>query len=280
MTTAPAHPYIVYRTRAEFGDGTLSADVWRRVPRTQRFVDVLGGTPALYDTTAALLWDDRNLYVGIWCESPFVEARVSVRDELVCVESDVEVFIDGGDAYYELQLNARNTVYEVFYIWKDAYVRADASTYPNSTYGMPARSPTTPITTTPPTASGRVHIRAATGGRFDWDFPGLQTAVHVRGTINDPTVEDEGWTAEIAFPWDGMSWLADGKSLPPNPGDAWRISPARDEKLRIGGDDVFAGWLSTRIGSVDNHRPERFMEAILSDHLVEQLTSDASTQRW
>ena len=48
-------------------------------------------------------------------------ATQQVRDSIVFLENDLEVFIDGGDCYYELEVNALNTVYEVFFIWKDAY---------------------------------------------------------------------------------------------------------------------------------------------------------------
>jgi len=34
--------------------------------------------------------------------------------------------IDGGDTYYEFETNARGTTYQMFYIWRDAYKKADA----------------------------------------------------------------------------------------------------------------------------------------------------------
>lgn len=46
------------------------------------------------------------------------------RDALLFFENDLEVFIDGGDSYYELESNAKGTIYEVFYIWRDAYTRS------------------------------------------------------------------------------------------------------------------------------------------------------------
>jgi hypothetical protein len=281
VTTAAAPRYVAYRTHGEVGDASLLADPWRRVPRTPRFVDVVGGTPALYDTTAAVLWDDRCLYVGFWCESPFVQASVSVRDELVCVESDVEVFIDGGETYYELQLNARNTVFEAFYIWKDAYTRGGRFDVPDfdvrrafTFAGNPDHDHTANRFWT------GTHARGNRWSFFDWDFPGLQTAVDVRGTLNDPSVEDEGWTAQITLPWQGMRWLAAGRSLPPTPGDELRVSLARYEKFRIGGNDVFAGWVSTPIGSVDNHRPEHFTEVVLTGDYAEDLTQDSTDVRF
>jgi len=42
---------------------------------------------------------------------------------LIFRENDVEVFIDGGDCYYEFEINALGTIYEVFFIWQDAYKR-------------------------------------------------------------------------------------------------------------------------------------------------------------
>jgi hypothetical protein len=36
-------------------------------------------------------------------------------------DNDVKVFIAGRDAYYEFEINALNTRYEVFFIWEEAY---------------------------------------------------------------------------------------------------------------------------------------------------------------
>ncbi len=41
------------------------------------------------------------------------EAHLTERDSIIFQESDVEVFIDGGDAYYELEINALGTLHEV-----------------------------------------------------------------------------------------------------------------------------------------------------------------------
>ena len=84
---------------------------------------MVDGAPGLYDTRAALLWDDEALYVAFWIEEPFVRAEATARDELVFLENDVEVLIDGGDCYYEFEINAAGVIYEVFFIWQDAYRR-------------------------------------------------------------------------------------------------------------------------------------------------------------
>ena len=87
------------------------------------FVDMATGEPALYETRAAVLWDDDNLYIGFWIEEPYPRAKLTQRDSLIFQENDVEVFIDGEDCYYEFEINALGTIYEVFFIWRDAYKR-------------------------------------------------------------------------------------------------------------------------------------------------------------
>jgi hypothetical protein len=111
--------YVCHRSsRPVPVDGRLADPIWSRVPRSPRFVDMVSGEPGFFDTRAAAVWDDECLHVGFWCEEPFPDARVTERDGIVFAESDVELFIDGGDCYYELELNAANTVYEVLFVWK------------------------------------------------------------------------------------------------------------------------------------------------------------------
>jgi hypothetical protein len=251
-------------------DGRLDEDVWSRAPRSPRFVDVVNGAPGVYDTRSAILWDDTNLYVGFWCEEPFVRASLTERDSLVFLENDVEVFIDGGDSYYEFEINALGTIYEVFFVWKDAYRRGGRFDVPEfDLHGAGVR-----------TFGGNhdrggssfwrgSHPRGSRWAFLDWDMPGLRAAVHVDGAINDPTHVDRGWTAEIAFPWRGMGWLAGDRALPPVSGDTWRLFVGRYEKLQLSGEDVHVGWSWEPIGSTDNHVPERFTPIVFSDTCIE-----------
>ena len=69
-------PYIAYRAPAPITvDGRLDEPAWRLAPKSPRFVDVVSGTPAHYESRAAVVWDDEALYVGFWIEEPFVRAR-------------------------------------------------------------------------------------------------------------------------------------------------------------------------------------------------------------
>jgi hypothetical protein len=268
---AQERPYTCYRTHAQPRlTGRLDEPAWQRAPRSPRFVDIVTGGPALYDTRAAALWDDDYLYVGFWVEEPFVQAELTERDSIIFAENDVEVFIDGVDAYYELELNARNTIYEVFFIWKDAYAAG-------GTFDLPEFNL---ITRDAHSFGGNdyfateyfwrgSHPRGLRWAFPDWDFPGLRTAVHVSGTLNDNTTPDHGWTAEIALPWSGMKHLAHGRSLPPRAGDEWRLQFARYEKLLDTG--LHVGWAWDPAGSRDNHRPEAFTLIRFDDQDVQTL---------
>jgi hypothetical protein len=263
--------YTCYRTRVRMGaDNLPDESSWARVPRSPRFVDIVNGAPALYDTFAAALWDDEQLYIKFWSEEPFVQAELVERDSLIFLENDIEVFIDGGDTYYEFEINALGTIYEVFYIWKDAYRR-------DGQFDVPEFDLFKPTTLTFGGNDDRngehfwwgTHPRKLRWAFLDWDFPGLKTEVHIDGTINDSTTIDKGWTVTLAFPWAGMKWLAAGRSLPPQPGDIWRIFFGRYQKLNIHDREIHAGWAWNPIGSGDNHRPERFTQVHFSDSYIE-----------
>jgi hypothetical protein len=75
--------------------GRLDEAVWQTAPKSPRFVDMVTSAPAIFDTRAAALWDDENLYIGFWIEEPYIEAALTERDALIFMENDVEVFIDG-----------------------------------------------------------------------------------------------------------------------------------------------------------------------------------------
>ncbi|NLV75180.1 MAG: hypothetical protein GXY52_10965 [Chloroflexi bacterium] len=267
--------YTAYRTRSPITiDGRLDERAWALAPRTPRFVDLANGDLALFDTTAAVLWDDTALYIGFWLEEPFPYATLTERDDMVCRENDIEVFFDGGDCYYEFELNALNTIYEVFFIWQDAYRRGSRFDVPE--FDLTARKAVSfggNDDRSGPTFWRGSHPRGVRWAFLDWDFPGLETAVHVDGTLNDRKTLSKGWCAELKFPWAGMTWLANGRALPPNDGDIWPIMLARFENYFMSGVQVpgQAGWALTSHGVMDSHRPERFSRIRMDARYVEDL---------
>jgi hypothetical protein len=238
-------------------DGRLDKPVWRKARKSRRFVDLVSGVPGFLETRMASLWDDENLYVAFWVEEPDVRARLSERDSLVWTENDVEIFIGGEDCYYEFEINALGTVYEVFYIWQDAYQKGGRFDIPE--FDLLTRRVDVLGGFQDALRWGK-HPRGARWAFMDWDFPGLKTAVRVDGTLNDASDVDRGWTAEIAFPWRGMKILAGSRPVPPRDGDVWRMDFSRFELLDYCGvkAEPHPGWALNRHGVYDSHIPECF----------------------
>lgn len=247
--------YTCYRASSPIRvDGKLDEPAWQRAPRSQPFVDIVTGEPALFETRVALLWDDVNLYFGFTIPEPRLWATLTERDSLIYGDNDIEVFIGARDAYYEFEMNAMNTIYEVFWIWKDIFRPG------NAYYGAPEFDVKKQKMSTLSGVGGHIHPRGARWGFMEWDFPGLLHAVHLDGTLNKHDDVDKGWTAELAFPWKGMRWLADGRSLPPRNGDVWRIDCSRFQHFDQKGERLksAAGWTWNKHGHYDSHIPETF----------------------
>jgi hypothetical protein len=232
-------------------DGKLDESAWKSAPTSPRFVDILSGQPTLHDTRAMVLWDEENLYIVFRVEESRLHAKYTNHNDPIYYDNDVEVFIAGRDAYYEFEINAFNTSYEVFFTWNDSYEKSGLAKAPEF-----ARSKLKPFNG----VDFKKHPRGGRLGNFDWSFPGKETAVHLDGTVNNDTDVDRGWTVELAFPWRGMKALAtDGRALPPKEGNEWRMDfsrfntykappPAKDS----------GGWVWTRHGVWDSHIPECF----------------------
>ncbi|MEM9082366.1 MAG: carbohydrate-binding family 9-like protein [Planctomycetota bacterium] len=186
-------------------DGVLDDAAWEEQHWTGSFVDIEGSKRPnpWYDTKVKMAWDNEYIYFAAEMEEEDLWATYTERDSIIYHENDFEVFIDpDGDThlYAELEINALNTV------WDLMLVRPYRD-------GGPA-----------------VH---------SWDIPGLKTAVHLRGTLNDPSDRDEGWSVEIAIPFTALAELT-SSDCPPKPGDRWRINFSRVQWLlnpREGGYD-------------------------------------------
>jgi hypothetical protein len=177
-------------------DGRLSDEIWRRmgVAWTEDFVDITGdpAKPPRFRTRAKMVWDDECLYVGVEMEEPHVWGSLTERDCVVYHDNDIELFLDpDGDTheYYEFELNGLNTLWDLLV----------TKPYRDDGHGVNA-----------------------------WDVRGIRTAVHVDGTLNDPSDTDRGWSVEMAIPWGPLreSERAEG---PPEVGAVWRMNCSRVE---------------------------------------------------
>lgn len=237
-------------------DGRLDESVWQTAPTSHSFRDLISGSNTIHDTRAAVMWDDEYLYVAYWIEEPNVQATLTERDDLIYKDNDVELFIASQDAYYEFEINSFGTIYEVFFIWEDSdsYKNGAYDTIPEFGRDQPGRRPFSGVGYKPHPRGGRI-------GYWNWDFPGLKSAVHVDGTINDDSDRDRGWTVELAIPWSGMSALAigDNRSLPPRDADVWRMDFSRFNQYKEATPaQDSGGWAWSPHGVWDSHVPECF----------------------
>jgi len=196
----PPKGYVCFQAaKAPVIDGKLDDECWKGVPWTDDFVDIEGAKKPkpTHRTRVKMCWDDKALYIAAEITEPHVWATLTEHDSVIFHDPDFEVFLDpDGDShlYGELELNAKNTTWDL-------------------------------LLTRPYRDAGNA-INA-------WEITGLKTAVHVNGTLNDPTDKDVGWTVEIAWPWVGLNELA-FKVAPPKDGDRWRINFSRVEVGRGG----------------------------------------------
>jgi len=250
--------YLCHHTENPIAiDGRLEKPVWKKAPKSPRFVDLVNGSPGYWDTRMAALWDEERLYIAFWIEEPRVRARLTERDDPVYTENDIEIFIDGDDCYYEFQINARGTIYEVFYIWQNAYRRG--SRFDRPEFDLISRDVDV-LGGFQDSLRWQRHPRGKRWAFMDWDFPGLESAVQVQGTLNDDSDTDRGWTVELAFPWEGMTSLVEKRSLPPAEGDVWKMDFSRFETLDPNGIPLahHPGWAFNPHGVYDSHIPECF----------------------
>ena len=272
MTSRVDGSYACQRTAVPIViDGALDDPAWARATWSPRFGDMVTGRPGMHDTRAALVWDDEALYVAFRVEEPFLAATMAERDSLLFLENDVEVFIDGDDWYYELEINALGTVYEVLFVWRDAYAAdprfaasgLDVLARDAVSFGGDDERHGAAFWT-------GTHPRGLRWAFRDWDYPGMRAAVDLQGTLNDDSDVDRGWTVEIALPWAGIAALPGRKPVPPHAGDRWRLFLGRFQKLELSGVEVrpHPAWTWTRQARHDTHRPEEWLEVEFRGELV------------
>lgn len=169
----PLH-YTSFHTSAKPTiDGKLSEAVWQQAAWSQDFTDIEGDKrpqPPLR-TRLKMLWDDQYLYVAAELEEPHIWGKLLLHDTIIFHDNDFELFIDpdgDGKEYFEIEVNARNTVFDLF---------------------MPR----------PYNEGGHALIT--------WDTKGMKTAIGINGTLNNPADKDKSWTVEMAIPFKALRLL-------------------------------------------------------------------------
>ena len=179
-------------------------------------------------TLARMLWDDSNLYISYVCVDPYLESKVTDHDGPVYKEDAVEIFAtpnpEDPSAYFGYEMNIRDALLD--------YIAFGGGTEWTKNIHPP------------------------------WQSEGVKIATTYQGTLDDHSDTDQGWTLEIAIPFDNFRHL-DG-TIPPQDGDLWRLNLNRTK----GEKGQFSQWADSRADRPSFHHSAFFGKAFFTDKKV------------
>jgi hypothetical protein len=197
-------------------DGNPDEPVWNEASWSDPFIDIEGTDKPLpyYNTQFKMLWGDSSLYILAKLEEEHIWGTLTQHDDIIFRDNDFEVFIDpDGDShqYFEIEINVLNTLFDLMLV--------------------------------KPYRDGGPAI-------INWDAKGLQSAVKIDGSLNDPTELDKQWFVEMAIPYAAFDYH--NARQYPKAGDYWRINFSRVE-YRV---DIIGQQYQKRKDSIGNELPE------------------------
>ncbi|MCA2981121.1 MAG: carbohydrate-binding family 9-like protein [Myxococcaceae bacterium] len=192
LLEGPRRPLPEYRmpraARPPVIDGALDDEAWKAAPEVTLGGSLDGHPISERRTRVRLVWDDTHVYVAFDCEDPDVWGSLRNKDDPIYNEDVAEVFFDAdGDGATYNELQV-----------SPHNVNFDAS--------FVARRSDLPTA-------------------MKWES-GMKSAVKVRGTLDDDSDRDDGWSAELAIP---IAQLNQVPHVPPRKGDVWRFNAYRLE---------------------------------------------------
>lgn len=238
------HQYTILRTTDKMQiDGKDNEKAWSKAPWTKMFTDIVSGKEegASTNTRCKLLWDDDLLYLYAELDESDIWASVKEHDQAVFQDNAFEMFLDiegTGYGYYEFQINAFGTVWDLF---------------------MPR-----------PYRNGGLALSS-------WDIKDLKKSISLNGTINNPNDTDKSWSVELAIPFKsvcmnvkqqpviGTVWRMNFSRV------EWDCDTTKGNYVRRRdsvsklSDAHYLVWSPQ--GIVDLHYPERWGYVQFSDHL-------------
>ncbi len=235
LFTPPKMYMALYSDHKLTIDGKLSEKAWQQAAWSENFVDIEGDAKPKpsFNTSIKMLWGDSCLYIAARLQEPHLWATLRRHDTVIYNDNDFEVFIDPFNTtqpYFEIEVNAFNTIFDLLL----------PKPYRNRGSAM-----------------------------IGYNVAGLQSAVDLNGTINNPTDTDSGWTVEMAVPFSAIT-LGNEVHVPMN-GEQWRINFSRVEwdmevkngiylkkKDGKGRNLPEHNWVWSPQGVVSMHYPERW----------------------
>ncbi|MBT5873526.1 MAG: carbohydrate-binding family 9-like protein [Candidatus Latescibacteria bacterium] len=241
-------------------DGGLTEKAWENAEWSSPFVEISDGGVASVATRLALLWDADFLYAGYRVEDHDIRGSMGAfHDHVYMEDDDVELFVEGDGYYYEIGINPLNNVYELRWTWLEPLVREQRY---EELEVLLRREDYLYYVARDGDKLGRI-------GDLNYRLPGLQTAVHLDGVLNQPEINDRGWTVEFALPWDGLRSVSGGAPMPPRAGDTLRMMGYRMHHFRAdekSGQHEASTW--NVVGGGNIHNPDRWSTVVFSDEVV------------
>ncbi len=220
MPQTPIPKYEVKRATVPVSvDGKLDEAAWAgaSAPVTLQFLWD-NQTGAKQKTSVRVVWDAQALYLGYEADDADIIARFLQRDDPTYQDDAVEFFVNPDPKQ------------EVVYYGFEMNVRGVLYDYLNY--------------------NSRTLFKR-------WDATGMKIATTMRGTMNERTDTDTGWTLEASIPWANFEELS---RRPPVPGTVWKanfnrwdgVQPARRMSI----------WSDPQNAESWPHVPSRFGELI------------------
>jgi hypothetical protein len=216
ITGLPAVPsYAVNAIKEKIVvDGRLSDKAWAKATPITLLFPWDTQTGSKQRTTVKLLRDQTYLYVGYECEDTDITAAFENHDDPVYKDDCVEIFIRPNDKVDH-------------YIGLEMNARGVLYDY---FYPYPSKN------------------------EKGFNLDGVLLKTTLRGTLNQSIDKDQGWSLELAIPWQSLNKLAE--RMPPATNEQWRVQINRwdgtepHRRLSMWG---HSGW-----NRPNPHNPERF----------------------
>jgi hypothetical protein len=178
-------------------DGRLDDAGWAGATGITGLRGTRDGLLAKKQTRIKLAWDEKFLYIAFDCDDADVVSTIKEHDGPMWSQDAAEVFIDAnGDemSYVELETSPLGTLYDA----------AIADYRPETDWSSPRMD----------------NVDIAKSVKL-MDSKASRIATAVRGTLNDPSDRDAGWTCEMAVAWSDLAAATPTRphGLPPRDGD-------------------------------------------------------------
>ncbi|MDL2255985.1 carbohydrate-binding family 9-like protein [Parabacteroides sp. OttesenSCG-928-K15] len=227
--------YVCYKAPAKIVvDGKLSPEEWGAIPPTTDFVDIEGVIRPLptLKTQLKMTHDEHGMYFGVLLEEPHIWATITEHDDVIFRDNDFEIFLNPSNDthnYLEYEVNALGTVWDLY-------------------LSRPYRDDPVVLN--------------------NYEFMGMQSAVHVEGTLNNPNDTDKYWSLEVFIPWYSIYQVmrtekkpAEGAQMRMNFSRVEWITEVRDGKyvkIPMPGEEKVRehNWVWAPTGVINIHMPE------------------------